>query len=403
MHICFIAIDFHAEKSGGGIASYINTIGQEFIRQGHHVTVISKGLRHVEFDYESMRIIQIPLGNLHWYLYKTQVLSCFSLPVREIEWSLAINKCLQTILKSSDIDLIEGCETGGLFLNWLPQLPPVAIRLHGESYVFQKYSGHRIQLGAKINRKLEYRVLAKAAGVSSPSVCQAQVVASEMRWTLNQITVIPNPIHPQFISADTTDYSCHNENRQMVLYTGRIERSKGALTLLRSIPFVTRYFPDIEFILAGARHNSINDQQLSEVVNQDDIREHARLLGHISWSELIEWYRKASIFVMPSFYETFCISVIEAMVMGLPVVASNAGALPEIVEDNVTGLLFEPGDSLALADAIIRLLKDPELAKRMGAEGKKRVLRLYTPSQVAAQTLSFYTKILHEHLLAGTR
>jgi len=118
------------------------------------------------------------------------------------------------------------------------------------------------------------------------------------------------------------------------------------------------------------------------------------MLGHVPWSELIKWYRKASIFVMPSYYETFGISAMEAMAFGLPVVATRAGGLSEVVEDGVTGFLVPPGDSQAVAEAIIRLLRDQNLRRRMGEAGRKRVLDEFTVDRVLVQTLNVYDAIL---------
>jgi glycosyltransferase involved in cell wall biosynthesis len=97
---------------------------------------------------------------------------------------------------------------------------------------------------------------------------------------------------------------------------------------------------------------------------------------------------------MPSYYETFGISVVEAMAQGLPVVATTAGALPELVENGVTGLTVPPGDAEALAQALITLLAEPGRAQAMGAKGKAKVQENYSPKAVAQQTLQFYQKQL---------
>jgi glycosyltransferase involved in cell wall biosynthesis len=97
---------------------------------------------------------------------------------------------------------------------------------------------------------------------------------------------------------------------------------------------------------------------------------------------------------MPSFYETFGISVIEAMAFGLPVVATRAGGLPEVVEDGVTGILVPPGDSEALAEAQLRLLLDPDLRRRMGQAGRERVQSEFTVDRIVSQMLDVYHSVI---------
>jgi len=98
--------------------------------------------------------------------------------------------------------------------------------------------------------------------------------------------------------------------------------------------------------------------------------------------------------VMPSYYETFGISVIEAMAFGLPVVATNVGGLPEVVEDGVTGILVPPGDSEALAEGLIRLLSDADLRRRMGRAGQDRVRSEFTVDRIVDQTLAVYESVI---------
>jgi len=98
----------------------------------------------------------------------------------------------------------------------------------------------------------------------------------------------------------------------------------------------------------------------------------------------------ADIAVLPSLQEGLGVAALEAMGAGLPVVASRVGGLAEVVADEETGLLVPPGDAPALAAALARLARDPDLRGRLGAAGRARVLARYTSSRMAEGTLACY-------------
>jgi len=100
------------------------------------------------------------------------------------------------------------------------------------------------------------------------------------------------------------------------------------------------------------------------------------------------------IFVLTSIKEHFGRVVIEAMACGKPVIATNSGAVPEIVEDKVTGILVPPEDSEKLAEAIIELLEDKEKAKEMGIAGRKRVEELFSIEKHTRQIEEVYLSLL---------
>lgn len=107
-------------------------------------------------------------------------------------------------------------------------------------------------------------------------------------------------------------------------------------------------------------------------------------------------YARAALFVQPSFYETFGIACLEAMCFGLPVVATQVGGLPEVVEDGVTGILVPPNDPQALAEAVLSLLRDPERRRQMGRRGREKVLAQFTPERVADLSEALYWEVLHK-------
>jgi glycosyltransferase involved in cell wall biosynthesis len=113
--------------------------------------------------------------------------------------------------------------------------------------------------------------------------------------------------------------------------------------------------------------------------------------GHLG-AEKEAYYRACDVFVFHSLFETFGQVLVEAMRAGRPIVSVRAGAIPEVVDDGVTGLLTEPLDPAAMATAIAALVRDPERRVAMGAEGRRRVERLFDWDRVRAQ----WTAVLGE-------
>jgi glycosyltransferase involved in cell wall biosynthesis len=116
--------------------------------------------------------------------------------------------------------------------------------------------------------------------------------------------------------------------------------------------------------------------------------------GPIPHSELPPYYAMCDVLAVPSTYENLGLSPLEAMSTGRPVVASDTGGLPEIVEHMKTGLLVPPGDPEALAEAILTILGDEGLAMNLGRSGRDAVLARFTLDRCADATIEVYRSVL---------
>lgn len=363
------------------------------VARGNRVTVVSLGQRMAIHHDGEVRVTETPAPHLHWYLYRGLPLGkSLNLPVREIEWSRRAWTALSRLHGEEPVDVVETGEMLVLQALAPGQKPPLVVRGHGNRLAIKRFSGLRPGIGDWLGRKLELAGIRRAAAITAVSDFQARELGRELGLPNGSIHVIPNPISSTLLH-QALSQPRRNSSRPLVLYTGRIEHRKGTLLLLRSVSLVARAFPDVQYVIAGGRHNSIDDDTLNRALDRDDTRAHVQLLGHVPWQQLAEWYRRATLFVMPSYYETFGISAIEALAFGLPVVVTTAGGLPEVVEDGVMGILVPPGDSQALAEAITRLLRDPDLRRRMGRAGQERVQAEFTVDKVAAQTLEVYRSV----------
>ena len=151
-----------------------------------------------------------------------------------------------------------------------------------------------------------------------------------------------------------------------VLYTGRLDAEKRMDIWIKAIPHVLKQM-EAHFIIGGG--GSEHDK-LVDLVGQLGMASHVTFTGFLEAAEYQRLYSLADVFAIASPSELQSIVTLEAAASGLPIVAVNAGALPELVIAGRNGFLFPQEDSAAMAAAIVRILKDPELATRMGAESR---------------------------------
>ena len=179
----------------------------------------------------------------------------------------------------------------------------------------------------------------------------------------SKIHIIPNlmPDKEEFKAADS-----HNGD-EYVGYAGRISEEKGARVLFDAAAAC----PDIPFRIAGRVRHSF---RLS-----NPLPHNVRMVGFLQGYELDDFYRCARLLVNPSIcFETFGISVAEAMLHGKPIIVSRIGVFRELVQEGVTGLLSVPGDADDLSDKIRYLWAHRDICKRIGRAGKEKVMSEYS-------------------------
>ncbi len=166
-----------------------------------------------------------------------------------------------------------------------------------------------------------------------------------------------------------------------ILTVARLVEKKGVDTVLQALPFVLNGFPDVKYLVVG---DGPLRRKLQALADELGVAEHVVFVGAVDHSspELPGYYSACDVYVMPSRtlpdqgeVESFGISYLEAGACGKPVVAGRGGGTAEAIEDGVTGLLVDPWDPEDVAQAIIRLLEDRELAQRLGMAGRQRALR----------------------------
>ncbi len=163
---------------------------------------------------------------------------------------------------------------------------------------------------------------------------------------------------------------------------------KGHKYLIDAVPDVLKKFPNTVFLIIGKGEL---EEVLRKQVKKLDITENVIFAGFRK--DIGELLSIMDLFVLPSHLEGLCTSLMDAMLMKLPVAATTAGGIPEVVVDKETGILAPPKNPKALADAIIQLLSNKEEAKKMGERGLKRVNSMFNVSRMVEGTEKVYMKI----------
>ena len=252
---------------------------------------------------------------------------------------------------------------------------PVIFHLHGGGFL--DFYRHRC---GPLGRLMVRFVLNRAARIVTLSDEGARRIAG---ITANpRVRVIPNMIDTRLFRRVWR----RRRDSAELLFLGRFDATKGVEELLAAAATLRARFPRLRLVIAGAGDATA-------------IAVRARALGIADAVELPGWVggehkqvllERAAAFVLPSHVENMPISVLEAMAAGLPVVATSVGAIPEVVEHGVPGLLVPPRDARALALAIEALLADPERRQRMGEAGHARAARYYSVERVMPRLEAMY-------------
>jgi colanic acid/amylovoran biosynthesis glycosyltransferase len=251
--------------------------------------------------------------------------------------------------------------------HWLPSALPAL--LTGKPFVVQLW-GTDVELARQAPWAFR-RLLRRARLVLAPS----EALEEDARWLgAREVTVVPSGVRlPETVAAP--------DDPPHVLYVGRLSQEKGIRELVAATDGIPRVV--------------VGDGPLRSLVPD--------AVGFVAPSLLGTYFERASVVVCPSHREGYGVVAREAMAYGRPVVASAVGGLVDAVDDEVTGLLVQPGDAGALRAALERLLADPELRQRLGAAARDRARERWSWDVATRATLAAYRTALTSGGTSGNR
>ncbi|TWJ26355.1 glycosyltransferase family 4 protein [Geobacter argillaceus] len=311
-------------------------------------------------------------------------------PLKRIKYSLstARNTALQvkTICEEWDIDLIHlNNRRDALLAYYLPYVPKV-ITIHTNFFA--------AALGLSQNvRSLIMLVLLRFAKDSIQKyITVTRYGADRLGKYLNVSDKHIHPIYNGLNLKQVTDSTpLHSSEKTVICSIANLSRNKGLEFLIRALALLHELPWECRIVGEGA-----DRARLKALVCEYGLQGRISFTGTLPRDQVFELLSQSRMMVLPSLYEGFPYSLLEAMSLGVPIITTRVLGLPEIIPEGKNGILVNPGDVTGLANAIRTLLTDNQLAFLMGNEGQRLVDMQFSLNQMLRQTHEVYNELLNE-------
>jgi glycosyltransferase involved in cell wall biosynthesis len=382
-------------------ATYVHDINRHLVRRGHSVTVITPGDRSLPRTetFDGVGIVRFPMelppDLTYGRVAQSQVswLGKFARLAVMAHYLEAQHRAILSEARANGADVIHAhwaIPTGPAAVMAARKLGvPSVITMHGGDVYVNPEQGYDFPTRWYVRPALRWTLRHAGALTAITEDCRQHALRAGA--PAERIRLVFNGTDLRRFSPDEHgDRRAPHFGPNMIFACRQLFPRKGIRFLLEAAALLKPQFPDLKVVLAG---DGFERPALVQLAQELGIGEDVTFLGWVSNAELPPFYRAAAVSVIPSLEEGFGIPAAEAMGCEVAVVASDAGGLPEVVENGVTGLVVPRGDSGALAKAIGSLLADPKRRREMGQAGRARALRLFDWDRSAEQFEAVYSEV----------
>lgn len=392
MNICLVSREFPPDTAYGGIATFSLDTALILQAHGHDVTVFSQsvtGPRIMNWQGLTVHKINVP----HPFRGPRR------LPVFILAFNLLVLRRVIRCHLRKPFDLIDAPDhlAEGLFATLLPRIPLVT-RLHTPYALLVEMGLNNYKKGLsywliKIFEKIAFRrsdvfyaptrdIVRRCEELFSLKDLPAKIFGYPL--DLDMFSPSPEPAHP---------------GGPRILFMSRLEQRKGIETMGEAFPQIRAQYPDATLTIVGRDMPNMQGfrsgrEYLQSVFARTGCSDGVTFVNHVSLQELPEILHAHDIVWIPSMYDNYPLVCLEAMACGKPVVVSDAGGLPEMVQHEKTGLIFPTGDPDALAQQTLRLCTSPELRAQLGKNA-----RAYCEASCSEESIYRENIKLYEHAL----
>jgi glycosyltransferase involved in cell wall biosynthesis len=365
-------------------AIYVHDINRHLVRQGHRVFVVTPGRPGVpeRETFDGVEVIRFPFELPESLTYGRVAQSKVTMLAR-------LNRLIimaRYLMAQYHHSVVEGRRLGIQIVHghWaIPTGPalvaaarrlkvPSVITLHGGDVYVNVAEGYDFPTRWYVRPVLAWTLRHASALTAISEDCKMHALNAGAHEP--SISVVMNGADLRRFSPAPESNAPSEFGARMIFACRQLFPRKGIRFLIEAVAKLKPKYPDISLIIAG---DGFERPALEELTKTLGVADKTKFLGWVANKELPRYFRGSSVSVIPSLEEGFGIPAAEAMGCEIPVVATDAGGLPEVVENGVTGYVVPKGDAAALAGAIDRLLADDALRSRMGKAGRTRAVERF--------------------------
>ncbi|MBF0226198.1 MAG: glycosyltransferase family 4 protein [Desulfobacterales bacterium] len=406
LKICLLG--YRSNPHCGGQGVYIKNLSRALKDLGHEVDVISgPPLPHIDKDINLFELKSLDLYNPE-DLFRIPKLKEIINPINFCEWLGVITmgfpepftfgfrayNFLKKNVNKYDIIHDNQCLAYGIGL--INKFIPTIATIHHPITVDRQIDVKNEKSPLKKVKHMRWysfigmqkRVAKKFSHIITVSRCSSKDISKEFKIPLKKFRIVPNGID---INAFYPIPEIQRENNRIIVTNSADIPLKGLRYLLESVAEISKK-RDVKLIVIGTPKK---DGKILRLVKRLNINKHVTFTGRIDHAEFVRQYAKATVAVVPSLYEGFGLPAGEAMACGVPVISTNAGALPEVVGN--AGILVPPGNSKALTSAILKVFDNPDFGKKIGDLGYQRIKTHFTWKVAAEKCVDIYREVIDAH------
>ncbi len=383
MHICFICNEYPPGRHGG-VGSFTQTMGRALVAKGVRVTVVGVYPinREKREDDKGVSVIRLPHTTFRGAGY--------------IVNGRRLASELEALNRRHPIDLLDGPELA--FANIPLDVSPVkVIRMNGGHHFFFTTLGRRPAVWRSWQERRSFARADEFCAVS-------EYVAEKTRDLLNlgprRIEVLPNPVDAERFKPRPEI----PEEDGLIVFVGTLCEKKGVRQLIQAMPRIVAEAPQARLLVVGGDSvDPLSGQSFRSLLRKSvapELKAQVEFKEFVDNSLLPEVLARASVCVYPSHMEAQGIVIIEGMAMGKAVVTSRTGPGPELVEDNVSGMLCNPHEPDSIAEKVVGLLADPQLRKRIGRQARLRAVSKFSVESLVGRNEDFYRRCVGKSRIA---